>query len=441
MTGAHEALGSWDPSNGVALEWRGGVWATKHPVHLAPGTRVEFKFTCVGPGFAEWEKGPNRVLEVPEGEDDLHLRGRFGGDVELHLDRPRPAAQANTGDMWRRRYKEAAGRLEEQRRAMEAARAQHCWVMERRAKTAAQLREELAAAHHGLMAAPEQQETSLSVSGATSTAAAYPSGQQRAPKHEAYPLVDEDQQAPLDCAVPLPQFGECQRVGDPGLQHTGRSPYPPCGSSPSKVDVSTSCISLGGQAQPTLSCPRPELHVHQTFSTGRSSVGMPPGEGRLACDSESPALAYSTGTRLATAESHPASNSAAGANSTSRLQDTSSSATPTPCFETRARTFAKPCFSGSTHTSSSHQGLLRRSTLGHTACPAPRPRYDRGEEAVELRSPGPSVPCSPGPLAPGALRGLTGFVASPEVLAARRAARARYDELTAAAGLPAGDAA
>eukprot|EP00913_Durusdinium_trenchii_P011000 g10325.t1 len=47
VLGSHEALGCWNPSSGLQLEWKGNAWETQDPVAISPCERVEFKFVRV----------------------------------------------------------------------------------------------------------------------------------------------------------------------------------------------------------------------------------------------------------------------------------------------------------------------------------------------------------------------------------------------------------
>eukprot|EP00971_Amphidinium_carterae_P283291 5624320-Amphidinium_carterae.1 len=87
LTGSHAALGSWNPEQGVALEWRYNAWVTKEPISL-PATRIECKFVRLSErGHVEWESGPNRVLDIPSGKKTtggaMQLRSKFNGECVL----------------------------------------------------------------------------------------------------------------------------------------------------------------------------------------------------------------------------------------------------------------------------------------------------------------------------------------------------------------------
>jgi len=143
VTGSHAALGSWNPRGGSPLECRGGHWATKRPVSLAPGDCVEFKFVRLRPDGVEWEQGPNRVLEVPLSDADLELKGRFDGDIVVSLVEPDEASPMRAACAWQLRHAEAVRVLAAQRRSLEASRGERRLAQERRSALAAQLRAEL----------------------------------------------------------------------------------------------------------------------------------------------------------------------------------------------------------------------------------------------------------------------------------------------------------
>ncbi|CAJ1446168.1 unnamed protein product [Effrenium voratum] len=83
VLGSHEALGCWNPSSGLQLEWKGNAWETSGPVPISPCERVEFKFARFKPGGLEWESGPNRVTEFPNYPGHLCLQGIFNGESIL----------------------------------------------------------------------------------------------------------------------------------------------------------------------------------------------------------------------------------------------------------------------------------------------------------------------------------------------------------------------
>lgn len=144
VTGSQEALGCWRAEDGVQLEWRGSRWETKRPVKLDPSDRLEFKFVRVQSGEMIWEDGPNRVIQVPEEESDLFLKGKFNADSFLRLTEPETDTQAGCAEVWRKRYEEAFGVLQAQERAREERRQEHRLAQEKRAQVADELRAELA---------------------------------------------------------------------------------------------------------------------------------------------------------------------------------------------------------------------------------------------------------------------------------------------------------
>lgn len=83
VLGSHEALGCWNPTSGLHLEWKGTAWETPDPISISPCARVEFKFVRLWLGDVEWETGPNRVTEFPNFKGDLCLQGIFNGETIL----------------------------------------------------------------------------------------------------------------------------------------------------------------------------------------------------------------------------------------------------------------------------------------------------------------------------------------------------------------------
>mmetsp|Transcript_47497 Transcript_47497/g.111078 ORF Transcript_47497/g.111078 Transcript_47497/m.111078 type:complete len:505 (+) Transcript_47497:89-1603(+) len=123
VLGSHEALGCWNLSAGLQLEWRGSAWETPDPVPISPCERVEFKFVRVRPGGLDWESGPNRVTEFPNYNGDLCLQGIFNGESilqpnDLEYDEgistpdTRPSVEVeDEARLWQLRYQEAATAL------------------------------------------------------------------------------------------------------------------------------------------------------------------------------------------------------------------------------------------------------------------------------------------------------------------------------------------
>eukprot|EP00435_Cladocopium_sp_Y103_P006549 s4840_g2.t1 len=117
VLGSHEALGCWNPTSGLHLEWKGNAWETPDPISISPCERVEFKFVRVWFGGVEWESGPNRVTEFPNFKGDLCLQGIFNGesilqpndtDVEVPVQNASAVESIHHEDeYWKRRYEEA----------------------------------------------------------------------------------------------------------------------------------------------------------------------------------------------------------------------------------------------------------------------------------------------------------------------------------------------
>lgn len=156
LTGSNEALGDWSPPEGVHLEWRGGAWVTRHPVALRPRERVEFKFVRLQGSRVEWEEGPNRVLDVPPGDVDLRLKGRFNAaavvstvpsvnrEAEQREQDQQREVEAAAVEVWRRRLQEVEGELAAEDNEMRARCEQHFLTQEKRLACAERLRMELA---------------------------------------------------------------------------------------------------------------------------------------------------------------------------------------------------------------------------------------------------------------------------------------------------------
>jgi hypothetical protein len=64
-TGSATALGSWNPSDGVYMEWtEGNVWRCEIPAAILSST-VEYKFVVASSNGYHWESGANRTLTDP----------------------------------------------------------------------------------------------------------------------------------------------------------------------------------------------------------------------------------------------------------------------------------------------------------------------------------------------------------------------------------------
>eukprot|EP00444_Apocalathium_aciculiferum_P011341 CAMPEP_0183455842 /NCGR_PEP_ID=MMETSP0370-20130417/127531_1 /TAXON_ID=268820 /ORGANISM="Peridinium aciculiferum, Strain PAER-2" /LENGTH=164 /DNA_ID=CAMNT_0025647453 /DNA_START=34 /DNA_END=525 /DNA_ORIENTATION=+ len=136
LVGSSKALGQWNPKHGVGLEWMGGTWMTRQPVTLKPRERVDFKFLKIVGSTMEWEGDPNRVLDVPPGDADLKLKGRFNAHTILSLaegadGRPSTSqaaeaasarAEAAAGAAWRRSVEEAESMVAESQNDLRARR-------------------------------------------------------------------------------------------------------------------------------------------------------------------------------------------------------------------------------------------------------------------------------------------------------------------------------
>jgi len=155
VTGSTRAFGEWNPRNGVHLEWKGGSWTTRFPVSLMPRDRVEFKFVRMKPQGMDWEDGPNRVLEVPPGDVDLKLQGRFNADTVLSMasvadiaEGDRAAeAQAMAIAAHKRHIEETERQIAGLEREMYRKREQHAAEHDARLLCAEKLRAELAEVH------------------------------------------------------------------------------------------------------------------------------------------------------------------------------------------------------------------------------------------------------------------------------------------------------
>lgn len=116
VLGSHEALGCWNPTSGLHLEWKGTAWETPDPISISPCARVEFKFVRVWLGDIEWESGPNRVTEFPNFKGDLCLQGIFNGESILQPNDSDVEVEQNTSEgesihheedeFWKRHYEE-----------------------------------------------------------------------------------------------------------------------------------------------------------------------------------------------------------------------------------------------------------------------------------------------------------------------------------------------
>jgi len=141
IVGAHHALGAWDPTKGVPLEWTGEKWETQEPVHLTSinHSNHEYKFVPSGHGSNRWEHGRNRVLELSKGTGDVLLTARFNEgsafspltprEVEARAARTFPSkGQKEDAAMWRTEYEKAVATLKDMRASAEAENDQ--WVMQ-----------------------------------------------------------------------------------------------------------------------------------------------------------------------------------------------------------------------------------------------------------------------------------------------------------------------
>lgn len=174
VLGSHEALGCWNPSSGLQLEWKGNAWETQDPVAISPCERVEFKFVRVRLGGIEWESGPNRVTEFPNYKGELCLQGIFNGESILQPSEPDEGISTTElvqreDDKWKSRYHEALSTLmalqkditlrqEEQERR----RAQHNEVREELRKQIAEAQEEADELSISLKAGQEELQDALS---------------------------------------------------------------------------------------------------------------------------------------------------------------------------------------------------------------------------------------------------------------------------------------
>lgn len=147
LTGSHPALGKWTPFAGVRLQWQNGEWVTEHPVNIAPCGRVEFKFACIKSGVVQWESGPNRVMEVPETDLEMHLDGTFNGNTTLRFDKAERKTEKDSDvDIWQSLFEEAVKARDLQLRQMAAERSERLSRRECCAKTLELLKSELAQA-------------------------------------------------------------------------------------------------------------------------------------------------------------------------------------------------------------------------------------------------------------------------------------------------------
>mmetsp|Transcript_98785 Transcript_98785/g.175913 ORF Transcript_98785/g.175913 Transcript_98785/m.175913 type:complete len:438 (+) Transcript_98785:123-1436(+) len=141
VVGSHEALGCWNPADGLRLEWKGSSWMTQQPVSLEPCETVEFKFIKWRPGNVEWEEGHNRVMEVPRA--DLQLQGIFNGESMLHVIEYDELQAADLENVWHQRCEELSSKLKAQEEKMEKQKEEHSRLIAQRTKVAAMLRQEI----------------------------------------------------------------------------------------------------------------------------------------------------------------------------------------------------------------------------------------------------------------------------------------------------------
>jgi hypothetical protein len=65
VTGDVDFLGSWEPANGLQLEWqRDGVWKAEVIVVDAQISEFQYKYVCIKPDSSKWEDGANRFCKV-----------------------------------------------------------------------------------------------------------------------------------------------------------------------------------------------------------------------------------------------------------------------------------------------------------------------------------------------------------------------------------------
>lgn len=158
MVGSHRALGWWDPGRGVQLHWTGSLWEASSPIDLPGASSMGYKFVRIRHGTPEWEAGPNRALDVPEGDPSEHqLVATFNGEAALQRlpprqDQHRGAAVAEQdAEYWQERCGELAKCLAEAQASAAAEVHRFCEEEREAAKVEAALLSELAGAR-GLLA-------------------------------------------------------------------------------------------------------------------------------------------------------------------------------------------------------------------------------------------------------------------------------------------------
>mmetsp|Transcript_64740 Transcript_64740/g.162911 ORF Transcript_64740/g.162911 Transcript_64740/m.162911 type:complete len:1234 (+) Transcript_64740:132-3833(+) len=273
LTGSNVALGEWSPAAGVALEWRGNSWVTRQPVTVNPRERIEFKFVKLKSTGVDWEDGPNRVLDVPAGDVDLKLKGRFNADTrlslataaDLHVEQNQAGHLQSTADLavlaaWRRRLDETEQQIIAQEEELKAKRKRHALALERRAACVERLRRELAdvkreAAERRAAKAEEEMAATAAAAvaaAAAQVAAAAQAGQQ---SQVSLPLPSPSlsgsavQRCPSASGVPPPRFS--------GINISG------AGAGLSAHKIGTSTPPHGASTPPRSAAPRPTVPVPQ----------------------------------------------------------------------------------------------------------------------------------------------------------------------------------
>lgn len=81
LVGSHPAVGEWKIGAGAHMKWEdGNVWHSS--LELEPGTSLEFKCVEVGNHGEVWERGPNRVLNIPSnGMSSVAVELEWGADM------------------------------------------------------------------------------------------------------------------------------------------------------------------------------------------------------------------------------------------------------------------------------------------------------------------------------------------------------------------------
>jgi hypothetical protein len=68
VVGGHVALGNWDPSRAVEMNWNdGNVWKCT-VISESNMADIPYKYVCIRGALVRWENGDNRIVDLKVGE-------------------------------------------------------------------------------------------------------------------------------------------------------------------------------------------------------------------------------------------------------------------------------------------------------------------------------------------------------------------------------------